>query len=89
MLKITENNFVIIITITLKQLSHNSIIMTEEVEQPELKECQLCHQMLPKEQFYKRKDRNGNPNWTMSYCGSCDNIKVKESRGKKPVFLIF
>jgi hypothetical protein len=47
-----------------------------------LKECQLCHQMLPKEQFYKRKDRNGNPNWTMSYCGSCDNIKVKESNLK-------
>ena len=33
--------------------------MTEEVDQPELKECQLCHQMLPKDHFYKRKDRNG------------------------------
>jgi hypothetical protein len=29
--------------------------MTEEVEKPELKECQLCHQILPKDQFYKRK----------------------------------
>jgi len=47
-----------------------------------LKECQLCHQMLPKEQFYKRKDRAGEPNWTMSYCGPCDNIKVKKSRSK-------
>ena len=32
--------------------------MTEEVKQLELKECQLCHQMLSKEQFYKRNDRN-------------------------------
>ena len=40
--------------------------MAENTE--ELKECQLCHQMLPKDQFYKRKDRNGEYNWTMSYC---------------------
>ena len=32
-------------------------------ESKELKECQLCHQMLPKEQFYKRKDRNGEYNF--------------------------
>ena len=25
--------------------------MTEEVKQAELKECQMCHQMLPKEKF--------------------------------------
>ena len=57
--------------------------MAEEVK-PELKECQLCHQMLPKEQFYKRKDRNGEYNWTMSYCGSCNVEKTKESRHKNP-----
>ena len=32
--------------------------MTEEVEQTELKQCQLCYQMLSKDQFYKRNDRN-------------------------------
>ena len=47
--------------------------MTEE-----LKECQLCHQMLPKSDFYKRKDRDGEYTWTMSYCGPYDNINVKE-----------
>ena len=84
MLKITEKNFVIIITITLKQLSHSSIIMTEEVEQPELKECQLCHQMLPKDQFYKRKDRNGEYNWKTSYCKSCCLKSVVETRKNNP-----
>ncbi len=57
--------------------------MTEEVE---LKECQLCHQMFPKDQFYKRKDRNGQPNWTMSYCGACDMKKVKQSKDKNPEY---
>ena len=52
-------------------------------ENKELKECQLCHQMLSKDQFYKRKDRNGEYNWTMSYCGPCDAIKAAESRSKK------
>ena len=51
-------------------------------ENKELKECQLCHQMLPKEQFYKRKDRNGEYNWTISYCGACNVEKTKESRHK-------
>ena len=45
--------------------------MTEEVK---LKECQLCHQILPISSFYKRKDRNGKYNWTMSYCGKYSNI---------------
>ena len=57
--------------------------MSEEIQ---LKECQLCHQMLPKEQFYKRKDRDGEHNWTMSYCGPCDAIKVNASRAKKPEY---
>jgi len=69
-----------LILITLKQLSHNSIIMDEEVKQSELKECQLCHQMIPKEQFYKRKDRNGEYNWKTSYCKSCEVKKVNEYR---------
>jgi hypothetical protein len=37
--------------ITLKQKSNNSIIMAENKE---LKECQLCHQMLPISSFYKK-----------------------------------
>lgn len=28
----------------------------------ELKECQLCHQILPISSFYKRKDRDGEYN---------------------------
>ena len=55
-------------------------------ENKELKECQLCHQMLPKDQFYKRKDRDGEHTWTMSYCGKCDSKKVKESRDKNPEY---
>ena len=56
--------------------------MTENTE--ELKECQLCHQMLPKDQFYKRKDRNGEYNWTVSYCKSCEVEKAKETRRNNP-----
>ncbi len=59
-------------------------------DKQELKECQLCHQMIPKDQFYKRKDRNGEHNWTMSYCGPCDAIKVNASSSKKPeIFPVF
>ncbi len=50
--------------------------VTEEV----LKECQLCHKLLPKDQFYDRKDRNGEYTWKTSYCPKCDTIKKKESR---------
>jgi hypothetical protein len=53
--------------------------MTEE-----LKKCQLCHQILPKSDFYKRKDRDGEYTWTMSYCGPCDMVKVKQSKVKNP-----
>ena len=49
-------------------------------DKPELKECQLCHQMLPKDQFYKRKDRNGEYNWKTSYCKSCEVKKVNDYR---------
>ena len=55
-------------------------------DKPELKECQLCHKSFPKSNFYKRKDRNGEYNWTMSYCGICDAKKVKESRDKNPEY---
>lgn len=51
--------------------------MTEET-----KECQLCHQIFPKDSFYKRKDRNGEHTWTMSYCGPCDTSHVTKSRAK-------
>ena len=58
--------------------------MAEEVKQSELKECQMCHMILPKDQFYKRKDRDGEQNWTMSYCPPCDVIKVKGWQDKNP-----
>lgn len=53
--------------------------MAEEV----LKECQLCHKLLPKENFYDRKDRNGEYTWKRSYCGSCNNIIISKSKSKK------
>ena len=53
-------------------------------ENKELKECQLCHQMLPKDQFYKRKDRDGEPNWTMSYCTHCDIKRINNTKKKNP-----
>lgn len=56
--------------------------MAENTE--ELKECQSCHQILPKDQFYKRKDRNGEYNWITSYCKSCEVKKAKETRHNNP-----
>jgi hypothetical protein len=55
-------------------------------DKQELKECQLCHQMLPISSFYKRKDRNGEYNWTMSYCSKCDLKKANISREKNPEY---
>ena len=51
--------------------------MTEEVK---LKECQLCNQMLLKDQFYKRKDRDGKYNWKTSYCKECQTKKANDYR---------
>ena len=54
------------------------------MEESTEKECQMCHQVFPKSEFYKRKDRNGEYNWTMSYCGQCD-VKINSiSRNKNP-----
>ena len=53
-------------------------------ENKELKECQLCNQLLPKDQFYKRKDRNGEYNWKTSYCKLCEVKKVKDYKTKDP-----
>ena len=50
----------------------------------EIKECQLCHQMLPMSSFYKRKDRNGEYNWITSYCKKCEVEKAKETRRNNP-----
>ena len=36
--------------------------MVENKEEVELKECQLCHLILPIFSFYKRKDINGKYN---------------------------
>ena len=54
--------------------------MTEDV----LKECRLCHQMLPVDQFYDRKDRDGEYNWKTSYCKSCDIEHSKQQKKKNP-----
>ena len=48
------------------------------------KECQSCHQVFPKDSFYKRKDRNGEHSWQVSYCCSCNTRKVKECKVKNP-----
>jgi hypothetical protein len=42
--------------------------------------------MFPTDQFYKRKDRNGEYKWTISYCDSCNVEKTKESRHKNPEY---
>ena len=53
--------------------------MDKEVD---FKECQQCHQILSKEQFYKRKDRNGEHTWTASYCKPCDIEQSKQQKKK-------
>ena len=61
--------------------------MAENKEEVEFKECQLCHQMLPKDQFYKRKNRNGEYNWTISYCKECEIKKnIKYRKNNKELF---
>ena len=56
-------------------------------DKSEIKECQLCHQMLPISSFYKRKDRNGKYNWTVSYCKECDIKKnIKYRKDNKELF---
>ena len=62
----------------------NSAELNSNIPSALLKECQLCHQMFPKSDFYKRKDRDGEYTWTMSYCSPCDILKVKQSKAKKP-----
>ncbi len=49
-----------------------------------MKECQSCHQSFPKEQFYKRKNRNGEHTWKTSYCRKCEIKKVKEYKTRDP-----
>ena len=59
--------------------------MTEERAQAA--ECQLCHQMIPKSDFYKRKDNgvvDGEHNWIRSYCDQCDFKINSISRTKNP-----
>ena len=53
--------------------------MTEET-----KECQMCHQVFPKDSFYKRKDRNGEYTWILSYCNSCEINRSKQFKKKDP-----
>ena len=53
----------------------------------DLKECQQCHNMLPKDNFYKRKDRNGEYTWKDSYCKPCQGQKsIKYRREHREKF---
>lgn len=45
-----------------------------------LKECQMCHQSFPIDQFYRRKDRNGKYTWKVSYCRPCVMKLVKKTK---------
>ena len=49
-----------------------------------MEECQMCHQVFPKSEFYKRKDRHGEYNWTISYCKKCEVEKCKITRYNNP-----
>jgi hypothetical protein len=49
-------------------------------ERAQAAECQLCHRMIPKSDFYKRKDRYGEYTWNMSYYNKCKYIQVNEDR---------
>jgi hypothetical protein len=48
----------------------------------ELKKCQKCHQEYPKEEFYKRQDRNGEYKWKTSYCKKCSYERMRDDRLK-------
>ena len=61
----------------MEELTENSLINT-------LKECQMCHQVFPKSEFYKRKDRNGEFGWIASYCKKCDMEQSKQQKKKDP-----
>ena len=49
----------------------------------ELKECQECHQIFPRDEFRKRKDRQGEMNWVIAYCNKCHSTRISQSRNKK------
>ncbi len=53
-------------------------------ESSEMKQCQKCHNEFPREDFYKRQDRNGEYKWKMSYCKKCSMLLCKEARKKNP-----
>lgn len=46
------------------------------------KKCNKCFLIFPINEFYRRKDRQGNYTWRMSYCKNCMRIKKNESVAK-------
>ena len=48
------------------------------------KVCQLCHQDLPIDNFYKRKDRDGKHNWVLSYCKKCEITRALQYKHQDP-----
>ncbi|GAG14883.1 unnamed protein product, partial [marine sediment metagenome] len=48
----------------------------------QMKECQKCHQVFPRDSFYKRKDRNGEYTWRISYCRVCNLHQTKGKSSK-------
>ena len=48
------------------------------------KKCQICHQDLPIDNFYKRKDRDGKHNWALSYCKKCEIERATQHKHKDP-----
>ena len=62
-------------------------LQNSNIPSTKLKECQLCHQLLPEDKLYKRKDRNGEPNWKVSYCKECEiNKSNKYKKENKEIF---
>ena len=53
--------------------------MTEQI-----KECQMCHEVFPRDSFYKRKNRAGEYTWTISYCKSCNHTRLNNLKNQNP-----
>ena len=49
-----------------------------------LHECQICNQILPKSEFYKKKDINNIYDLTILYCKTCKLEKGKMTRFNNP-----
>ena len=45
--------------------------ISENEYSEEMKECQKCGLIQPREKFSKKQDRKGTYTWKQSYCGKC------------------